>query len=390
MSEPNLLPMMWLVAAQFLIYALGWLLAIGLLKDQRVAVAHWSAFMLAMGGGFVLTTLRDEPRTWLTFNGSNLLFILGHVLVRRGIEHFMGQKPHDREHLAALAVAAVGFGLLPPDAAQAPWRVMLAYGLGALVLGRAAMTLTGPVCKEYGRRIGLLLLSPAWLLIAMFSLRTLQQAFSMDRPLELHRVQGINISMMLGYLLGAAMFNFSFLTLVMLRLVRRLRDLSLHDALTGLPNRRALEQALQREWERWRRHRHPFAVVALDLDHFKSVNDQHGHLVGDELLAAVGQRLTAAVRGADVVARTGGEEFLVLMPDIDDDPTGAAAWAAAERLRAALADAPLLVGPLSLAVTASLGVARVQAADTELRQVLSRADDALYAAKAAGRNRVRQ
>ena len=384
MTESALQPMMWLVAMQFLIYSIGWLLSSVLLKDQRVAVAHWSTFMAVMGIGFVLTTLRGEPRLWWHHNGSSLVFMLGHVLVRRGIECFLGLPPRDREHAAFLAVSTVCFVGLSHEVAQAPWRVLCSYGLGALVMARAAITLHGPTRLAFGNRTAWLVLAPALLVLCLSGVRAVQQAFSLDHALELQQAHGANVGLMLSYLVGAALFNFSFLTLVMLRQVRRLQGLSMQDALTGLPNRRALEQALQREWQRWQRGARSFAVVALDLDHFKRINDTHGHLVGDDLLAAVGRRLAGAVRQMDVVARTGGEEFLVLMPDIDD----AAADAAAERLRAALADSPLAVGPLTLPITTSLGVARVRAGDTELRQVLARADQALYAAKAAGRNRV--
>jgi diguanylate cyclase (GGDEF)-like protein len=384
MTEPTLLPMMWLVAMQFLIYAIGWLLSSVLLKDQRVAVAHWGAFMAVMGLGFVLTTMRGEPRLWWHHNGSSLVFMLGQVLMRRGIECFLGVPPRDREHAAFLAVATVCFVGIPNDVAHAPWRVLCSYALGALIMARTAITLRAPTRQAHGSLTAWLVLLPALLMVSLSGLRAVQQALSMDHPLELQLAQGANIGLMLGYLVGAALFNFSFLTLVMLRLVQRLQGLSMQDALTGLPNRRALEQALQREWQRWQRSARAFAVVALDLDHFKRINDTHGHLVGDDLLAAVGRRLAGAVRQMDIVARTGGEEFLVLMPDIDD----AAADAAAERLRAALANSPLAVGPLTLPITTSLGVARVRAGDTELRQVLARADRALYAAKAAGRNRV--
>lgn len=384
MTDTNLLPMMWLVAMQFLLYAVGWALSSVLLKDQRQAVAHWGAFMAVMGLAFVLTTLRGEPRQWWHFNGSNLMFMLGYVLLRRGIERFLGVPTRDTEHALFLGVSLVCFVGLPNEVAAAPWRVLCAYALGAWAMSRALVTLHGPTRQAYGRRTAWLVLSPALLLVVLSSVRAVQQAVDMDQPLELQRAQGANVGLMLSYLVGAALFNFSFLTLVMLRQVRRLQGLSMQDPLTGLPNRRALEQALQREWQRWQRGARRFAVVALDLDHFKRINDTHGHLVGDDLLAAVARRLAGAVRQMDVVARTGGEEFLVLMPDIDD----AAVQAAAERLRLALASSPLAVGPLTLPITTSLGVAQVRPGDTELRQVLARADLALYAAKTAGRNRV--
>jgi diguanylate cyclase (GGDEF)-like protein len=170
----------------------------------------------------------------------------------------------------------------------------------------------------------------------------------------------------------------------MLRMTRRLQAASLQDSLTGLPNRRVIEARLKHEWRRWARHAAPFTVLAVDLDHFKQVNDTHGHLAGDEMLVQVGQRLLAGVREVDTVARTGGEEFLLLLPDTD----AAAALAAAERVRACVGDEPLRVRGQSLRMTTCVGVAQVVDGDADVAAVLARADAALYRAKAAGRNRV--
>jgi len=385
MTEPSLQPMVWLVAAQFLVYALGWGLCGLLMTDQRKAVAHWGGFMLVLGLGFVLLAERGEPRTWWSHNGSNLAFVAGYVLLRRGTECFMQQTPRDREHLLTLLLAALVFAVLPVDAGSAHWRVLLGYGLAAAILLRTVQSLRRPVLGEYGRGVAAVVALPAVALAAAFSLRAAQQALWPEHALELQRLQDINVGLMLAYLVGAAMFNFSFLTLVLLRLVRRLQGLSMHDALTGLPNRRAIEQALQREWQRWQRHGTHFGVVAIDLDLFKRVNDTHGHLAGDDLLTQVGQHLAAAVRNVDVLARTGGEEFLVLVPDTT--PEGA--MQAAERLRHSVGAAPFTVNQVGLPITISLGVALVRPADADLRALLARADRALYAAKAGGRNRVR-
>lgn len=151
------------------------------------------------------------------------------------------------------------------------------------------------------------------------------------------------------------------------------------DALTGLHNRAAAQAALQS-----RQVQRPLSLVLLDLDHFKLVNDRHGHPAGDAVLAACAQRLQAQLRHNDGIARWGGEEFLVWLP-----ATGIVdARRVAEKLRMALADDPLqLPGGGSLPVTLSAGVALL--ADGEsVEQALARADRALYRAKAEGRNRL--
>jgi diguanylate cyclase (GGDEF)-like protein len=153
------------------------------------------------------------------------------------------------------------------------------------------------------------------------------------------------------------------------------------DPLTGLPNRRRFEEALAAEVSRSRRHRVPFAVVAVDVDHFKAVNDTHGHAAGDEVLVAVADALRGQCRVADVAARTGGEEFVVLLPatDLSD------ALVAAERIRGAVASESRST---PIPVTVSVGVAAFPETSTDAQRLLVAADDALYRAKAQGRDRV--
>ncbi|WP_397606912.1 GGDEF domain-containing protein [Silanimonas sp.] len=168
----------------------------------------------------------------------------------------------------------------------------------------------------------------------------------------------------------------------------RMRALAERDALTGLPNRRALAEVLPRLIDEARAQARPLAVVFVDLDHFKAINDRHGHAVGDEVLVEAARRLADRLRGGEMAARHGGEEFVLLLPGAD----GQRAMAAAQRLRAALADTPFgtTVGPLS--VTASFGVANLEPGAARRAsspaELLARADAAMYRAKQAGRNRV--
>jgi diguanylate cyclase (GGDEF)-like protein len=385
-ADTVLSPLAWLMATQFLLYALGWGLCSLLLREQRAPVAHWAAFMLLLGAGSLLTTLRGEPRSWWAYPGANLCFAIAFILLRRGMERFMGVVPRDAEHaLTALAFVAL-FVAVGADQAQAPVRVLLAYGTCIWVLLRTLQSLQASLRAEYGGRIALLLSAPLLAVVATFGARLLQQALDMGHSQEMHRFTQANVGSLYAYVSLAAMYNFGFVALLTLRFVRRLRHLLQHDPLTGLPNRRALEAELEREWQRFARNRRPFAVLALDLDHFKQVNDRHGHLAGDEVLAEVARRLRGALRGCDLVARTGGEEFVALLPDTD--VIGASL--VAERLRRRIAEQPMPVsGPAGgLPMTVSLGLAEAGPHDADLRGVLLRADEALYAAKARGRDRV--
>jgi diguanylate cyclase (GGDEF)-like protein len=157
---------------------------------------------------------------------------------------------------------------------------------------------------------------------------------------------------------------------------------ALTDTLTGLPNKRSIEDTLKRMAAQAGRSRTPLAAIMFDLDHFKRVNDVYGHNHGDEVLAAVGAAITACVRESDFAGRYGGEEFLVLLADSDR----AGALVTAEKLRTAIA--AVQIPGESRAVTASLGVAVMPDDAGESTALLRCADRALYAAKRAGRNRV--
>jgi diguanylate cyclase (GGDEF)-like protein len=153
------------------------------------------------------------------------------------------------------------------------------------------------------------------------------------------------------------------------------------DALTGLANRRGLNDALRRMIAQAARGRTSLAAIALDLDHFKQINDRHGHDRGDEVLAAAAAALRTSLRVSDFLSRSGGEEFVVLLPDTDLD----GAFVVAENLRAALE--AMAVPGLDQRVTGSFGVAVYPEDAASAEDLLRRADRALYLAKRNGRNR---
>jgi diguanylate cyclase (GGDEF)-like protein len=155
------------------------------------------------------------------------------------------------------------------------------------------------------------------------------------------------------------------------------------DGLTGLANRGVLEDRLPREWEACRRRGVPLAVVICDLDHFKSINDTHGHGAGDEVLRQAAASLARTARASDLVARYGGEEFVVVAPDCDL----ASAVRLAERSRAAISGLNIVEHGVAIPVSTSVGVAACsQPSRTSTAELLKRADEALYRAKESGRD----
>lgn len=157
------------------------------------------------------------------------------------------------------------------------------------------------------------------------------------------------------------------------------------DGLTRLANRRAFEEALQREFSRSTRYARPLSVLVLDIDHFKRVNDTYGHLAGDAALKQIALVLSSNLRRDDIAGRLGGEEFSVILPEIDR----AGAITTAEKLRRVIAARTFEFEGTPMSLTISAGVATRAVTDTDPIEMVRRADELLYTAKRDGRNRVR-
>ena len=164
---------------------------------------------------------------------------------------------------------------------------------------------------------------------------------------------------------------------------QKLEHAALTDSLTGMQNRRYFDDALREYLEEFRRINKPIGLMILDLDHFKQVNDTHGHDVGDDVLRSVANCLKDFTRFHDVVARLGGEEFAVVAPNMDEDLL----MKLAERIRGAISGLPIATGNVRIKVTTSVGLAVWDGKETA-EDFYRRADRMLYQAKRMGRNRV--
>lgn len=165
-----------------------------------------------------------------------------------------------------------------------------------------------------------------------------------------------------------------------------LKHMALRDVLTGILNRRAILEQFSSELERARREHACLGVAMVDIDHFKQINDVHGHLAGDEVISHCARHLSQRLRASDIIGRYGGEEFLLLLPDTP--PEGVAA--VLDELRTSLAEAPAQYGESSIALRISIGVCcDVPSEGDTTASLLARADAALYEAKGMGRDRVR-
>jgi diguanylate cyclase (GGDEF)-like protein len=168
------------------------------------------------------------------------------------------------------------------------------------------------------------------------------------------------------------------------RNAQELERLATTDGMTGIYNRRHFLTLADREWSRAKRYRRPLSLLMIDIDFFKAINDTYGHQVGDRMISHMAGLARDCKRDTDVLARIGGEEFALLLPETTLDQANIVA----ERLRCEVAGRPLGAADMFVAATVSIGVAAADTSTVEFLQLMKAADQALYEAKRAGRNRV--
>lgn len=285
-------------------------------------------------------------------------------------------------YVAVLGLDGLAWGSMCPlvmghDAVLDTWLVTVLCGVAAV---------NAPVHIMFRRAYGLQLIG-MWLPAAGYALLRFREP-NMPEMLFGISVFFVLLSVYMGQL-GDRIKENILLSLQKDVLARQLSDSlarmamqATTDPLTGRANRRAVDDELQRQQLQFERTRTPFAVLLLDIDHFKQVNDRHGHGIGDEALKAFARRVAASLRPGDFLGRYGGEEFVVILPATPLEQ----ALQVAQRVCDAVAAQPLLAQPC-LPATVSIGVATCRPGDTA-RGVLEAADHAVYEAKRSGRNRV--
>ena len=266
------------------------------------------------------------------------------------------------------------------------WRNVLVAGLQALMAGVLLSQAWAPglqLRRLTGRWV---VIAGATLMFLTLLLRTVLMFTASDWDSHFNVPPGVQVFTYAVTLAVLLINSMGFVLMQMEHAVAQQHDLASHDRLTGLYNRLALMELMDHHLALARRRGSPLALLMLDIDHFQVVNDQHGHLVGDEVLRQVAQRAKARLRGADLLARFGGEEFLALLPATAAE----GARAVAEDIRRAVADPPMVVHGVSIPVTISIGVHAGIPTDapTAAEAMIALSDQALYEAKHQGRNRV--
>ena len=370
-----------LFALQQGLFAILWAMAAYAGMSRR-ATLHWSLALIVVSIGMILIARRADLPVWVGGWVANTCVVGGLVLLRRGTECFAGTAPADVEHI--LAVLAVAVLVALAVRADSIWA---GVAVSSLVMGSVMLRLAHLVVRDLaarsGRHASLACAAPLALLGVLLLLRGTLAAARPERfGQALNAATDLNIGVAIGMVASGMLINFSLAGLVVARMVSELRHYSDHDPLTGLLNRRGIEDRLRAEHQRLVRHGHRFALLSLDLDHFKRVNDEHGHPVGDAVLRAFGEILRRACRGADGAARVGGEEFWVLLPDTGLE----GAVPLAERILRDVRALRLPESPVQITVSIGIAAAAVRTESTEA--LMRRLDAALYQAKAGGRDRV--
>ena len=354
------------------------------LNHEVPGLPQWTLGHVAISVGILLMVMQDRWHPLASIVLANALVSSGFALSVAGTRAFFGRSAGVMWRLAPVIVlSAVGmtwFSLLAPSLSG---RIALASAVNAALCVMAA--------REFHKHGG----------VAPFTSRYMMVVFSFFAAVMVARIVNTlafpthGVVLTAGFveqlnfyngIIQAILIALGYIILTTERLQQELREQAALDPLTGIFNRRAFFEAASGRIAEAVRARHPLTVFAVDLDHFKRINDGFGHGVGDRVLCHFVRTARRELREQDTMARFGGEEFVVLLPRVG----GVEAARVAERLARRFAEAPLVVDGNRIEATVSIGVAELDTGRERLEGLLNRADDALYQAKIEGRNRVQR
>lgn len=349
--------------------------------DDIEGLRDWALAVVLIGCAAGLTSMRGVLPDAVAIVAASGMLLLGQLLLVIGLQRYSGQTPAWRPALDGIGAVLILIVWLTYGSHNYQGRLFimsLAHiafsSVGAYLAWRAPP-------KGFGRRF-LCMVFLLGVVVAAWRIATLPKAASeTDEIFDRNPIQQIYLGM---FSLGALGLSIGFILLTNERLRVELEFMATRDSMTGALNRRAFFGRAEIEWARSTRSRRPLAAIASDIDFFKKVNDTHGHHIGDRVIKDYAGRASKMLRVPDILARFGGEEFVILLPD-----TGMAeAKQVAERIRREIEnqrDKNLPPYTVSLGVSVAHGEGG-QAADIEA--LLAEADAALYRAKQRGRNRV--
>lgn len=312
-----------------------------------------------------------HPEVWRWFG--NGLVLLGFVLFHVGCRRFFGQRVQWRRIVVPFALVMLSLAWFAgPDPS---YRMRVAIVTAAIAVAHTSTLVF--LWQRGNRNFPVRMVQVTLALHLCVLLVRLQSVLSVPEVGNLMEASTLQTFYLGAYVLAVLLLSIGAVLMATDRVRTELEHMATHDVLTGTLNRRAILGFCEDEHERSLRYKQPFSLMMIDLDHFKAVNDTHGHQHGDRVLLHFVECTRAALRRADRFGRYGGEEFLVLLPNTTTD----AALPVAERIRAALSTGH------ALDCTASIGLTHWRGPEDTLDAMLGRADAALYRAKAQGRNK---
>jgi diguanylate cyclase (GGDEF)-like protein len=374
-----------MIGLQLILFSIGWLTSARKAREARTAMNRLALFNLGMGTGTALIGLRGILPYLLTHPVSNIVSLASLIMLWRAGQALTARQAATREQLAIFVAGAAAIAWYSGSAQTAQHRVASYFLATAWIASRSGWNAYRGLRTESLHAAARTLLVAGWAMAALFIWRAVV-GITGQAQIEFNHASDTNNSMALVVMVAVFTVNTVFAAVIFGRMTAELERQSRRDSLTGLPNRRDIVESLDIEWQRYKRSGVVFSVACLDIDHFKSVNDSHGHAAGDAALIAVSNKLERQVRPGDHLGRSGGEEFLAVLVGCD----AAQAQVAAERLCQAVSNEPGLHPGIDQRLTISIGVATVRPDDRSTDALLARADAALYQAKADGRNKVCQ
>ncbi|HUP29411.1 MAG TPA: GGDEF domain-containing protein [Usitatibacter sp.] len=366
-----------LAGADLILAAALW---IGASRGMRDGLGHWAASLPVRALALAVFAVGSAPESGALAVAGALL-ALSITLQVAALLAFERRAFPPWMHTAVIAAVAVPLQLVERDAAMAILFGGLMFG-SLLMVAAAVARQVRSVPRSRARRILVACFCAAGL---CFALRGIGAVFAAHPMAGFESPTGFAAATFLACFAAALAATLGFLLLQKERADAEALRLATMDALTGAYNRRTFHEAAERELSRARRAGTPLSMILVDIDHFRAVNEKYGHAVGDQVLARFADIVRGALRKEDMLVRFGGEEFLVLLPDVP----GPGAVVVAGRIRRAVAAAEIEASGQRFALTASLGVAaRLDEGPESVDGLLARAGSALALAKERGRNRV--
>ena len=338
-------------------------------------LSEWSLGLLGMALGTLLASSQGPQPAMAIVSVARVLLLVSMFLIYLGTLRFVGQRPQLGAWIPLLLAGVLLHVLFTLKYPNFHARLIVATLLASVVFLAQAWALWRYATPTFGPRLCL----TVTLLLALLQVLRLVTSFTLPLGTNVFDSDPQNLIYVVGLVFSILLYSVGIVLMVSERLRAELEHLATRDSLTGALNRRQMKESFETELLRCHRQHRDMGLLLIDLDHFKTINDTYGHQTGDQVLVDFVAGLNGLLRQSDQVARFGGEEFAVLLPDTSPQE----ALAAAERIRAACA-APKN-GP---SCTVSLGVTHNLADTDTLDTMLARADAALYRAKAKGRNQV--